>query len=97
MNIFWHNTVSKKRFFIPQYGTSLWYDAIKQVKEKSNDAKCVSDDLRKIKSYGGYVTLYEPDYSRVKPKPLENKMKKLFQMFEESKSKFNLSYKEKEM
>ena len=30
------------------------------------------------------VTLYEPDYSRTKPKSLENKMKKLFQIFEDS-------------
>ena len=30
------------------------------------------------------VTLYEPDYSRIKPKSLENKMKKLFQIFEDS-------------
>jgi hypothetical protein len=44
----------KKRFFIPQYGTSLWYDAVKQVKEESNDAKCASDNLRKIKFHGGY-------------------------------------------
>ena len=28
------------------------------------------------------VTFYEPDYSRIKPKPLENKMRKLFQLFE---------------
>ena len=30
------------------------------------------------------VTLYEPDYSRIKPKPLENEMRKLFQIFEDS-------------
>jgi len=30
------------------------------------------------------VTLYEPDYSRTKPKPLENEMIKLFQIFEDS-------------
>ncbi|MBU4185422.1 MAG: hypothetical protein KKI12_06550 [Proteobacteria bacterium] len=30
------------------------------------------------------VMLYEPDYTRVKPKPLENEMRKLFQMFEDS-------------
>ena len=29
------------------------------------------------------VTIYEPDYNRVKPKSLANKMKKVFQMFEE--------------
>ena len=29
------------------------------------------------------VTLYEPDYSRIKPKPLENEMRKLFQIFED--------------
>ena len=29
------------------------------------------------------VMLYEADYSRIKPKPLENEMKKLFQLFEE--------------
>ncbi|RZB35064.1 MAG: hypothetical protein SRB1_00832 [Desulfobacteraceae bacterium Eth-SRB1] len=30
------------------------------------------------------VTLYEPNYSRTKPKSLENKMIKLFQIFEDS-------------
>ncbi len=30
------------------------------------------------------VTFYEPDYNRIKPKSLENKMKKLFQIFEDS-------------
>ena len=30
------------------------------------------------------VMLYEPDYTRVKPRLLENEMKKVFQMFEDS-------------
>jgi len=64
MNIFWHKTVPKKRFFIPQYGTFLWYDT----KLLKNVQFCSRPP----------VMLYRSDYSRIKSEPLESEIKNGF-------------------